>query len=399
MILNVQTSPRFSVIGLIGVLVIALPGWSLEPATAWDGDVIESETPVPDGIPGEAELRHAIAGKWILKSAQRGDDRLKPDAAELVRDSTIEFMPGFLSQGKVRWNYRLDVDSDPMRLELSRGEETRKAICYFGSNLPYAGHLTIVIPAEGAGFPTRLNPAGTGNLQLNYIRDKTDPDWLEAEAARLRKLAADLLLHGNGAQQEFARELQEQVRFLDDEIAVRRKAQAEVNKAKTLKASGKETQAKLLEERAQIRLIQLEADLAEQEATRRLREREKDLKQEVEDLTAMAASFREDGQFDKAREFERRLQQLLLSRDPDLKRANDLKRRAAEARLEGKHRDAELYDREAERLLAVVEQRYLKAGTADPASNTRADRQRPPCASTSSEASLPTAAQAGAAEN
>ena len=52
------------------------------------------------------------------------------------------------------------------------------------------------------------------------------------------------------------------------------------------------------------------------------------------------------------------VREMLRDRDPDLQRANELKQRAAQARLDGNHPDAELFERQAQELLQQIRQRY-----------------------------------------
>ncbi len=336
---------------------------------------------VLSAVPSETEIRNAIIGKWKLKSAERRGDRLQVDASDLQPYSLIEFDADHVSFGKAsaqatleRWSYRLDLDSDPMRLELSRSGVTRKAICWYvyDSDSPLVGQLSIVLPEEGDDFPEGFDTNGNDNLKLDYQRDETDPDWLEAEASRFRKNAVDFLLHGNAGQQEFARELQEWAAFYLREASLRRKAQATAATANELRVAGKLQQAKLVQRDADELRSQADAEHAKWEVSVQLRDLEKQRQDWINEkqrqdwikmLTAKTANLRDDGRFDEAREVERELQQLL--RDQNRSRANELKRRAAESRAKGDHRDADLYDREAERLLLAVDQQDVAGGGAE----------------------------------
>ena len=239
---------------------------------------------VLSAVPSETEIRNAIIGKWKLKSAERRGDRLQSDASDLQPYSSIEFDADQVSFGKAsdqatleRWSYRLDLDSDPMRLELSRSGVTRKAICWYvyGSDSPLVGQLSIVLPEEGDDFPAGFDTNGNDNLKLDYQRDETDPDWLEAEASRFRKNAGDLLLHGNAGQQELARELQEWAAFYLREASLRRKAQATAATANELRVAGKLQQAKLAQHDADELRSQADAEHAKWEVSVQLRDLEK----------------------------------------------------------------------------------------------------------------------------
>jgi hypothetical protein len=85
----------------------------------------------------------------------------------------------------------------------------------------------------------------------------------------------------------------------------------------------------------------------------------------LEQLNARSEALRIEARFDLAAEVDVQIRDLLRSRDPQLLRVNDLKRRALESRLEAKHEDAELFEREANRLLRVVAKRYPPPATED----------------------------------
>jgi hypothetical protein len=297
------------------------------------GDDTSSPPEHPE-LPTTAEIHKSITGKWILESAQRGSERLQRDAPDVTPYPALEISLDELWFGRgvdhisaERWSYQADLDSDPVRLKLSRAGETRRAIAHFHGNLPHARNLTLVLPPPGAAYPAGLEPSERDHLQLNYIRDDTDPDWLVAEAGRFRALAADLLLNGNAGQQDFARELQEWADFLTEESELRRRAQAAIEMAQMLRDAGNQRQARVLEQRADKWLIQAKATRAESKAKQRLRDLAEAFEDEVELLRTQARVYQHEGRVDKAQEIERRLEQLIkTSLPPESPKASGSKR-------------------------------------------------------------------------
>src|SRR5688572_9808452 len=98
--------------------------------------------------------------------------------------------------------------------------------------------------------------------------------------------------------------------------------------------------------------------VADQAEMQRSHEEKQRFRHKVEQLNARLEYLRLEGRFDVAEQEDAKLRELLRTQDPQLLRVNDLKRRALRARLEGQHEDADLFEREANRLLRVVTKRY-----------------------------------------
>ena len=96
---------------------------------------------------------------------------------------------------------------------------------------------------------------------------------------------------------------------------------------------------------------QAQHERAEREYESRARDLEKRFRERIRQMNARAGALRRDGLFVEAAEIDQQIQDMLREHDPDLQRANELKQRAAQARLDGKHKDADLYDRQANELL------------------------------------------------
>lgn len=75
------------------------------------------------------------------------------------------------------------------------------------------------------------------------------------------------------------------------------------------------------------------------------------LTQHVEQLTNRAAALRTEGSFADAAKVDNEIRRACLENDPRLIRANDLKRRASISLLKGEILDAEMYNREADRII------------------------------------------------
>jgi len=82
------------------------------------------------------------------------------------------------------------------------------------------------------------------------------------------------------------------------------------------------------------------------------------LREKVAQLAQRAAALRGEGDFDTADEIDATIRELCREFDPRLIRANDLKRRASDSRLDGNVLDADMYDREAQRILNELKSEY-----------------------------------------
>jgi hypothetical protein len=98
----------------------------------------------------------------------------------------------------------------------------------------------------------------------------------------------------------------------------------------------------------------------------RIDEEKQRFRHKVEQLNARLEYLRLEGRFDIAEQEDAKLRELLRTQDPQLLRLNDLKRRALRARLDAQHEDADLFEREANRLLRVVTKRYPPPPSEDP---------------------------------
>ena len=75
-------------------------------------------------------------------------------------------------------------------------------------------------------------------------------------------------------------------------------------------------------------------------------------------MAAQAAALRSEFNFEEAARIEAEIRTLCWNYDARVIRANDLKLRAAEARLEGKMLDADMFEREADRVLQDLKLEY-----------------------------------------
>ena len=121
--------------------------------------------------------------------------------------------------------------------------------------------------------------------------------------------------------------------------------------------SGLSAQDKQLEQK-----IALEARLtAQQLENQRVAEERQRVQERVKQLAAHAQAFRSEFNFDEAAKVEAEIRSLCWSFDPRVIRANDLKNRAVEARLSGRILDADMYEREATKILQELKSEYAAA--------------------------------------
>ena len=88
------------------------------------------------------------------------------------------------------------------------------------------------------------------------------------------------------------------------------------------------------------------------------RECRDNIRNKVETMTTHAAALRSEFKFDEALIVEEDIRKLCWEYDPRVKRTNELKRRASDARLQGKIFDAELFEHEAARMLQNLKREY-----------------------------------------
>ena len=81
--------------------------------------------------------------------------------------------------------------------------------------------------------------------------------------------------------------------------------------------------------------------------------------QHVEHLTSRAAALRAEGSFADAAEVDNEIRRACFENDPRLIRANQLKRRASDSLLDGNNLDADMYNREADRILQELENEFF----------------------------------------
>ncbi len=84
----------------------------------------------------------------------------------------------------------------------------------------------------------------------------------------------------------------------------------------------------------------------------------RDIRERVKQMATQAAALRSEFNFEEAAKVEAEIRNLCWNYDPRVIRANDLKRRAAEARISGKISDADMFEREADRVLQDLKLEY-----------------------------------------
>ncbi|MGI9516544.1 MAG: hypothetical protein ACR2NP_05850, partial [Pirellulaceae bacterium] len=116
-----------------------------------------------------------------------------------------------------------------------------------------------------------------------------------------------------------------------------------------------------------------ERQVAQAERAQRARdEADRAARQEhVLQLTNRAAALRGEFNFEAAAQVEAEIRQLCWDYDPRLIRINDLKQHASASRLEGRMLDADMYEREAERVLAALKVEYGDGANPSPESSSR----------------------------
>ena len=109
--------------------------------------------------------------------------------------------------------------------------------------------------------------------------------------------------------------------------------------------------------------LRIEAEMAE---VQRSGEEKQRFRVKMEQLNDRSAYLRAEGRFEEAQRIDAEIRDMLRNHDPQLQRANELKRRALRARLEAQHEDADLFEREANRLLKAVTKRYAPPASEGP---------------------------------
>ena len=328
------------------------------------------------------QLQQAISGRWVLRSAtiegmtyegeapasedpfaKQPSDQTKNDSraartlesfsryrTAIFEDDQLSFISS--PDGSVdKWELFFEPETDPLKIILVQGETTIGGLLWHGKS-----QLVLSLAGDHDKFPKSIDDNAAHVLR--YDRDETDPQWLKSEAARLRKMATDLLLNGNAGQQETAIEFHELAASMSREAGYREKANDFKTQATESRRLGKIRTAKSLEHDSMMQSLSADEVAATRISDQRLRHDERRVRQKVDQLNSQAASLRGEGRFAEADIVERELQKLLFDRDPDLQQVDQLKRSAAKARLDGKHPDAKLYDEQADELLEQVKGRY-----------------------------------------
>jgi hypothetical protein len=188
--------------------------------------------------------------------------------------------------------------------------------------------------------------------------DPVEPAQLRAEAQKMREQAADLALNGNEHQKSFAQFLKEYSVLLAREAELREQSlKARVLAAK-LKESGAEEEARKRQTEAIELLAEAEVSAAERREMQRMRDLKQRFRQQLAQLNDRSRVLRTEGRLEEAEKIDAEIRDLMRNHDPQLRRGYELKRRALETRLDGQHADADLFEREANRLLEVVATRY-----------------------------------------
>jgi len=332
------------------------------------------------GKEAPAGFRQKIAGKWILESvdvkgetfegkaalpedpsASPSEPAQKQKALEALRVYAVAiFDHDRLTFGASwdelaePWNYGLEDEADPRRIVLSRGGETINGIIWQGGD-----GMVLLLAAGGGDFPKDFETDDNDNLLLRYGRDETDPQWLKRVAALFHDQAAGLESEGTHVEhKQYAVFLRERAASLEREADVREQYNQTLEQVKELKRAEKYQSAKQRERDADLLRCQAEQIAAEREDAWLLRSHEQQRRDKLNQLNVRAASLRSEGRFSEAEAVDAEIRDMLRERDPELQRANDLKRRASQTQLDGNHEDAELFRREANRLLGNVRQRW-----------------------------------------
>ncbi|MBC8352143.1 MAG: hypothetical protein H8E66_09135 [Planctomycetes bacterium] len=327
------------------------------------------------------QLHLAVSGKWILRSATingvtierestSSDDPFAPDQERQAKEVTDgpktltaahRYQSAIFDAGHVsfvgpqglsveRWSYVLDAETDPLGITMTQGGTSITGTLWQSKS-------QMVLSFATGDDPPETSADHRGPI-FRYERDETDSAWLKKESIRVREIAMDLLLHGTSAQQATAVEFNDLADSLLRESDIREQVNAVSEQANEQRRLGKLQTAKSLDHDASILSLRVVEEIAMRLADQRLRENEKRVRQKVDQLNSQAAILRGEGRFAEAEVVEREVQKLLFDRDPDLQRVDQLKRRAAKARLEGKHPDAMLYDQQVEAVLQQVKTRY-----------------------------------------
>lgn len=365
-----------------------------------DAEANESEGPVPNDRSDETDtgtlgksgkeapvgFRQEIAGKWILDSVdvkgetfggkspppedpsaspavqagkQKALDALRVYAVAIFDHDRLTFGTSW-DELADPWSYSLEEEADPRRIVLSTGGETINGLIWQGGD-----GMVLLLPVGGGDFPKDFETDDNDNLLLRYGRDETDPQWLKREAARFHDQAAKLESEGTHVEhKQYAVFLRERAASLEREADVREQYIQTMEQVKELKRAEKHQSAKKRGRDADLLRCQAEQIAAEREDAWFQRSHEQQRRDKLNQLNVRAASLRSEGRFSEAEAVDAEIRDMLRERDPELQRANDLKRRASQAQLDGKHEDAELFLREANRLLENVKQRWGSPGSA-----------------------------------
>ncbi|MEQ8791800.1 MAG: hypothetical protein RIC55_36400 [Pirellulaceae bacterium] len=331
----------------------------IAPSPLWTEDASTGE---PAATADAA--RRAIAGKWTLNSfEQDGAVRKREDNPKLFDAySELQFDGEFLRwpkhKDRSRWPCALDPTTDPMRMTLSLPDNHVRAIFRYDTASAAPSQLTIQLPEQAGAYPTGFDTRNASDLKLNYFRDEKDPVWLKAIVASIRDHARQILQQEGEAQQRLGRRLLEMADSMAIEQEFREKAASLTEQAEALRGEGEAARAREAEREAKLALHRAEEEFALRQVRQRLQEEEDRMREKVRSLSERAAALRRDGSFDEAEQVELELRRMLLDRDPQLARVNELKRLAADARFEGEHPEADEFDRQADALLEGLRKRY-----------------------------------------
>lgn len=333
--------------------------------------------------PNTATFAETIVGKWIIVSCERRGEmfRTKAESADAATDTPGEKHADLNDQSEAqqmlldyavvhfqgdhvafvsdsdelvaKWYCTIEDEADPRQISLVSGDKTRKGIIWARER-----QMVVTLAIDGGDFPTKFDTAGTDNVTLRFERDETDPEWLRHIVAHLRTLGTELLLRGNATQHETAREWINMADSWQREADCREQAETATIKAKQLRAAGKHQQAKAQDFEAESSRARAEEERARREAEMRMHNQRLQFRERIRQMNFRAGTMRREGRFAEAEELDREIQNMLRDEDPDLLRANELKQRAAQAKLDGKHEDAALFDEQAEKLLQQVKSRY-----------------------------------------
>lgn len=116
--------------------------------------------------------------------------------------------------------------------------------------------------------------------------------------------------------------------------------------------------ARALKEEAELARVHAEAQQAERLAAERQRTQRERVEEDLGLLVDKATVLRQEGHDEEAAELEAEMTAKLRAVDPDSRRINELRKRMVRARLDGRHADADLFRRAADRLRGVLDERY-----------------------------------------